>query len=108
MPKYTPQESKRVHRHRVAQHIHIAIALRQAFGQRLPLVAAAAAAIHAQLPIRRIMSPIALDRDDVNRLRLVRVNVDHEAEIGGQIAADLAPGVAGIIAAHHVPMLLHE
>ena len=38
----------------------------------------------------------------------MRVNVDGEAEVGGQIAADLAPVVAGIVGAHHVPVLLHE
>ena len=38
----------------------------------------------------------------------MRVHVDDEAKIGGKIAADLAPAVAGVVAAHHVPMLLHE
>jgi hypothetical protein len=38
----------------------------------------------------------------------VRVHVDREAEVGGQIAADLLPAVAGVVAAHNVPMLLHE
>ena len=32
----------------------------------------------------------------------------HEAEVGGQVAADLVPRVAGVVAAHHVPVLLHE
>ena len=54
------------------------------------------------------MLRIALDRHDVDGLRLVRVDVDHETEIGGQVAADLVPRIAGIVAAHHVPMLLHE
>ena len=36
------------------------------------------------------------------------VNVDGKAEIGGQVAADLVPGVAGVVRAHHVPVLLHE
>ena len=31
-----------------------------------------------------------------------------KAEVGGQVAADLVPGVAGVVAAHHIPMLLHE
>jgi hypothetical protein len=35
----------------------------------------------------------------------MRVHVDHEAEIGGQVAADLMPGIAGVVAPHHVPML---
>ena len=67
-----------------------------------------AAAVHAQLAVRRVMLRIALDRHHVDRLRLMRVNVDHEAEIGRQIAAHFVPGIAGVVAAHHVPVLLHE
>jgi len=33
---------------------------------------------------------------------------DREAEVGGQVAADLVPRVARIVAAHHVPVFLHE
>ena len=36
------------------------------------------------------------------------MNIDHKAKISGQIAADLIPGIAGVVAAHHIPMLLHE
>ncbi len=54
------------------------------------------------------MLRVALDRHDVDRLRLVRVDVDRKAEVGRQVAADLVPGVAGVVAAHHVPVLLHE
>ena len=32
----------------------------------------------------------------------------HEPEVGGQVAADFVPGIAGVVAAHHVPVLLHE
>src|SRR5436305_2085535 len=53
-------------------------------------------------------SAVALDRDDVNRLRLMRVNVDGKTKIGRQIAADFAPLLAGIIGAKNVPVLLHE
>src|SRR4029077_5759915 len=38
----------------------------------------------------------------------VRVDVDYEAEIGGQVAADFVPAVAGVVAAHDVPVFLHE
>jgi hypothetical protein len=51
---------------------------------------------------------IALDRDHVNGFGLVRMDIDHEAKVSGQISADLVPRIAGIVAAHHVPMLLHE
>ena len=54
------------------------------------------------------MLRIALDRHDVDRFRLVRVHVDRKAEVGGQVAADLVPRLAGVVAAHDVPVLLHE
>ena len=55
-----------------------------------------------------VMLAVALDGNDVNSFRFVRVDVDDEAEVGGQIAADFFPAVARVVAAHHVPMLLHE
>jgi thiazole synthase len=99
---------ERIDGHGVAQHVDVAVALRQAFGERLPLVSARAAAVHAQLSLGRKVLRVALDRDHVDGFRLVRVNVDHEAEIGRQVPADLVPGIAGVVAAHHVPVLLHE
>src|ERR1700675_58995 len=99
---------QRIDGHGVAQHVHVAVALRQTFGERLPLVSSRAAAEDAQLPIGNKVFRVALDGHDVNRLRLVGVNVDHEAEIRGEVPADLLPGVAGVIAAHHIPVLLHK
>ena len=37
----------------------------------------------------------------------MRVHRDGETEVGGQVAAHFAPGLAGVVAAHHVPVLLH-
>src|SRR6476469_4975914 len=54
------------------------------------------------------MLRIALDRYDVNRFRLMRMNVDRKSEIARQIATDLMPRTARVVAAHYVPMLLHE
>ena len=42
---------QRIHGHGIAQHVHIAVALRQALGQSLPLVSAGAAAEDAQLAV---------------------------------------------------------
>ena len=82
---------ERVDRHRIAQHVHVAVLLRQPLGQRLPRLATGPAAIDLQLAVQRKVLGVALDRHDVDRLRLVRVHVDHEAEIGRQVAADFAP-----------------
>ena len=41
---------ERVDRHRVAQHVDVAVLLREAVGERLPLVPAGAAAEDASLP----------------------------------------------------------
>jgi len=77
-------------------------------GKRFPLVAARAAPIDPQLGVGWIVLRVALDRDDVDGFRLVRVNVNREPEIGRQVAAHFAPQVTGVIATHHVPMLLHK
>ena len=99
---------ERIDRHRVAQDVDVAVLLRQALGERLPLVAAGAAAVDAQLAFGRIVQRVALDRHDVDGVRLVGVDVDREAEVGRQVAADFVPLVAGVVGAHHVPVLLHE
>ena len=54
------------------------------------------------------MLGVTLDRHDVDRLGFVRVHVDRKAEIARQIAADFAPRVTRVVAAHHVPVFLHE
>src|SRR5690606_32004490 len=97
-----------VDRHRIAQHVDIAIALRQTYRQRVPFVASVAASIVPQLTIGRIMFGVAFYGDDVYRFRYVGMYIDDKSKVGGKVAADLAPGFTGIIAAHDVPMLLHE
>ncbi len=99
---------ERVDGHRLAQNVHITVVLRQAFGKRLPLVSASPAAVDAQFAIGRKVLRVALDWNDVDGLRLVGVNLDHEPEVCGQVAADFLPRVAGVVAAHHIPVLLHE
>src|SRR6185312_10048531 len=81
---------QRVHRHGIAQDVHVAVALGQAGRQRLPLAAATAAAVDAQLAVLDEVQGIAGDGHDVQRFRLMRVYVDDEAKVGGQVAADLA------------------
>src|SRR5205823_11253146 len=51
----------RVHGHGVAQHVHVAVFLRETFGERLPLVAASATAINAQLAFMHEVLRVALD-----------------------------------------------
>src|SRR5467141_2310890 len=99
---------ERVDSHGIAQYVEIAIALRQTFRELLPLVSASFTAIDAQLAVERKMISVALYRHDLDCFRFVRVDVDYETEVSRQVAADFFPGVAGIVAAHHVPMLLHE
>jgi len=36
------------------------------------------------------------------------MDVDGEAEVGGQVAGDLVPVVARVVGAHDVPVLLHK
>src|SRR5580700_6000361 len=93
---------ERVDGHSVAQYVDVTVALRETFGEFLPFVPAGAAAIDAEFAVEGEMLAVAFDGDDVNRFRLVGVNVDDEAEIGRQVAADFRPGVAGIVTAHDV------
>ena len=53
------------------------------------------------------MLGVALDRHDVDGLGVLGVHVDHEAEVGREVPAHLPPGVAAVVAAHDVPVLLH-
>src|ERR1019366_876382 len=99
---------ERIDGHGVAQHVDVAVALRQAFGERLPLVSSAAAAEHSQLAIWNKMLRVALDGDYVDGLRLAGVHVDDEPEIGRYIATDFLPRLARVVAAHDVPVILHE
>src|SRR5690606_12209508 len=97
-----------VDRHRAAQHADIALALRQPLPERPPFVAPCASSRYPQLTIGRIMFGVAFYGDDVYRFRFVGMYIDDKSKVGGKVAADLAPGFTGIIAAHDVPMLLHE
>ncbi len=54
------------------------------------------------------MLRVAFDRHDVNGFWFVGMHGDREAEIARQIAADFVPQIAGVVAAHHIPVLLHE
>ena len=62
------------------------------------------------LPIQpgRKMFRIVFDRDDVNGVRLMRMNIYGETEIRWQVATHLVPVLPSIIAPHHVPMFLHK
>ena len=66
---------ERVDGHGIAQHVYVTVALRQALGERLPFVSAFAAAVDAQLALVHVVLGVALDRDDVNCLGLVGVDV---------------------------------
>ena len=82
--------------------------MRQAFGERLPLISAAATTIDTQLAFRHEVFRIALDGHNIDRVGFVCVNVDYEAKVSGDVPAHFFPGIAGIVAAHDVPVLLHK
>src|SRR5262249_8899383 len=88
--------------------VDVAVALRQALRERLPLVPASSAAVHTQFCVVNVVLTVALDGNDVDGLRLVCMHIDREPEVRWQVPAHLFPRVTGIIAAHHVPMLLHK
>src|SRR5215475_3950227 len=73
-----------VHGHGVAQDVDVAISLWEALGEGFPLIAAGTAAVDAELAVERKVFAVALDGDDVDSFRFVGVDVDDEAEIGGE------------------------
>src|SRR5437660_1286872 len=99
---------ERVDGHGIAQYVYVAVLLRQPLGQRFPFVAAGFAAVDTQLAVEGEVFSIALDGHDVDGFRFVGVDVDHETEVGRQIATDFFPGITRVVAAHHVPVFLHE
>src|ERR1700761_1118452 len=54
------------------------------------------------------MLRIALDGHDIDGFRLMRMDVDRKTEVGRQVSTHLAPGFAGVVTPHHIPMLLHK
>src|SRR5690606_18718075 len=94
--------------HGIAQYIDVAIALWQPVCERFPFVASRAASVHTQLSIRRIMFGVAFYGNDIDRFRLMCMDVDDKTKVGGEVAANLAPRFAAVVAAHHVPVFLHE
>ena len=89
---------ERVDAHRVAEHVDVAILLRQAAREWFPVVAAGAAAVDAELALGR-NPQVGVHRHGIDRVGFVRVNVDREAEIGRQVSIHLDPLVARIVAA---------
>src|SRR5262245_15659473 len=60
---------QRIGRHRVAEDVDVAVFLREAFGERLPVVSAGAATVDAELAFGREVEAVAGDGDDVDRFR---------------------------------------
>lgn len=94
--------------HGVAEDVDVAIVLGEAVGEGFPFVAAGAAAVDAELALGGVVLGVALDGGDVDGVGLVGMDCDGEAEVAGEIAADLLPELAGVVAAHDVPVFLHE
>src|SRR5215471_5855632 len=82
--------------------------LRQSVCQRFPFVPARAATVYSQLSFWNVMLRVALDRNDIDGFRFMRMHVNRKPEVGRKVPADFMPGLAGIVAAHDVPMFLHE
>src|SRR5690606_9578649 len=82
--------------------------LRKPLRECLPLVASYTAPVHAQFPLGRVVLRIALYRYHVDSFRIMSMHINHKTEIGRQVSGHFVPPLPGIIAAHDVPVLLHE
>src|SRR3989442_1503225 len=69
---------------------------------------AVARAVDAQLSLGGAAELVGFDRDDVNRVRIVRVHEHREAEVRGDTVGDVAPRVAAVVTAVDPPVVLEE
>src|SRR5208337_5049897 len=99
---------ERVNSHRVTQYVDVAVALGESLSERFPFVPAFSTAVDSEFAVGGIVFRVALDRDDIDRLRVMGVNCDRKSEICRQVTTYLLPRFTCIIAPHHIPMLLHE
>src|SRR5262249_53988130 len=84
----------------VAQDREVTVLLRKALGQPLPGVAAVIAAPDSGCAVRTGARHPG-QRYHVDRVGIVRVDHDREAEVRRQTLGDGAPGAAGVVGARH-------
>src|SRR2546430_12929872 len=95
-----------VDRHALAQNPEVRVLLRQPLPHVLPARAAVARAPDGRLAVVHDAAVPAVDRDDVERLAVVRVRRRGEAEVAGQPLGDLVPRLAGVVGAVHADVVL--
>src|SRR5947208_12667250 len=96
----------RVHRHRLPQDAEVRVRLRQPLPQVLPARAAVTRAPDCRLAVVHDAAVAAVDRNDVERLAVVRVRRRGEAEVARQALGDLVPRLAGVVGAVHADVVL--
>src|SRR5690606_24557055 len=103
-------DTRRLHavgRHRLAQYAEEGVLLREAFAHVLPGLAAVARTPHGRLGVgHEAAMDVAIERQQIERRRIARVNCRWEAEAGGKARLYAFPRLAGIAAAIHAAMVL--
>src|SRR6516164_8884837 len=97
-----------VNGHGISEDVDVTVLLREALRERFPFVATGLAAVDPQLSFRNVVETVAGNWNDIDGFRFVGVDINHKAEVAGEIAADLVPLRTRVVATHNVPMLLHE
>src|SRR5581483_5602604 len=96
----------RVHRHPLPENAEVRVHLRQPVPQRLPARAGVARAPDGRLAVVHRPAVAAVDRDDVERLGVVRMDGGGEAEVARQSLRDLRPRLSRVVGAVHADMVL--
>src|SRR5205823_8502212 len=98
----------RIRRHAFAQHARKCIVLRQPGGKRLPRATGVATAENSQLSLGRTAEFRALQRQNVNRFGLARMDGERKTKIARQSRRDFVPPLARVLAAINAAMILLE
>src|SRR5207244_12321908 len=93
--------------YRLPQHAQVGVFLGQSRAQALPARAGVAAAPDRRLALGHVATgDVRVQRDDVHRLGLARVDRRREAELGRQPRGDLLPARAAVVAAVDAAVVL--
>src|SRR5207247_10046853 len=103
-----PRDVIRVDRHRPAEDADVCVLLREAALEPAPARARVARLPDGRAALRHAAPMTGVERDDVERVAVVRMHRRCEAELGRQPFGDLCPGRSAVVAPVHADMVLLE
>src|SRR5579862_5762978 len=95
-----------IERQRRAEDAEVRVILRQTVREALPALAGVAGAPDGSFAVGHAARVAGVERDDVERVAIVRMGGCGEAELGRQPVANLGPRAAGVVAPVHADVVL--